>query len=53
MILDYIDGRINLAIGLIGMLIFIMYFLQIDIQEYRAREECDDSDDPRKLYRWY
>lgn len=53
MFLDYIDPKINLAIGLIGMLIFIMYFIEIDWQENRSLEECDDSEDPRKRYRWY
>lgn len=53
MFLDYIDARINLAIGLIALLIFITYFIEMDIIENKAREECDDSEDPRKMYRWY
>lgn len=53
MFLDYIDFRINLAMGLITTLVFIMYFIEIDWQENRSREECDDSSDPRKRYRWY
>jgi len=53
MFLDYIDFRINLAIGLIGMLIFISYLIEIDWLENRCKEECDNTDDPRKRYRWY
>lgn len=53
MFLDYIDFRINLAIGFIWMLIFILYFIEIDWHENKRQEECDDTDDPRKSYRWY
>jgi hypothetical protein len=53
MFLDYIDFRINLAIGFITMLVFISYFIQVDWSENKSYEECDDSEDPRKAYRWH
>ncbi len=51
--LDNFDFRINLAMGLITMLILLMWFIEIDILENKRYEECDDPEDNRKIYRWY
>lgn len=43
MFLDYIDFRINLAIGLIGMLVLLSYFIEMDIIDESHNEECSDG----------
>jgi len=53
MFIEYIDFRINLAIGLIILLVFLLYFIEIDWMENRSHEECDDAEDTGKRYRWY